>query len=422
MAGFATVAVDTKIGITGTEFHTTRIEVDRSIGPGAGIATIEGFAEDPQSIEIDDYVNVKVGVGTNASRSAPQAQEETVNRIFYGQVKKAEQNEEGKVTIEVYDGRVNLHGKYVKYTNEEPIEAKDVLYDVLQDAGYSPLGRANFSPSVKEVRVPDKSEIPGDVTVGKHAYGSGRRGEPLIRVLSDLATKLGCRLWADSSNTLHIEPYPDHRRYELKYITQLGSGDDSVDQTKTLVQGGSPASDIGPAAAYMYDQSRIQSDSDTDSEEEREFQYSDDNVITQEEANRVAASHQYDRLIAQDLGEVEVVGNPAPRLFDVVEVTQLQSSTYSSSGEVFTPPTLSGSISPEYTPTPQANAFAVTGIKHVVDATDGFLTTLELGPNPAAQAQALGGLSGAIADELVDKIEASERDPGSPLNYISGFE
>lgn len=407
MVDIFTADVRATVDIEGTELSPTHVETSLITGPTAGTAKIEGYSDDPSSLELDQIVKVYMGTNDETGRTVQ-------NKVFDGQVKKVTQNEEGLLTIEAYNELVNLHGKSVRYTNEEPLPAYEVLTDVLSDAGYIPATSYSFASSggdFKAAHIVPPGDIPGDVTVGKQAYGSGLRGEPLTNVLADLATKLGCVMWVDTNNVIRILPYPEHRSYEVKYIIELNGGDNAVNHNKVLVQGSTPSGDIGPAASNIYSQKRTQSDAQSGSGDEKEFRYQDNNIITQEEANRVAASNQFSRQMAKNAGEVTVVGNPEPRLFDVVSIPALrQQESYDTTAD------------DQQTEQFDDTVYGVTGITHVVDSENGYETTLELGPEPGESAASINGVAGALANELTDRIESNRQDPGSPLNFLPGFE
>lgn len=381
MTNVFTNSIRARAEINGVRIRPTSIEVEQTVGTSsAGTATVVGLMKDPSFLKLDQKIEVYVRV------SVPDG-DEVENKIFTGTVKKATQDKEGKITIEAYDVRQFMNNTKVKYSLNKPQSARVVLDDVLSDAGIENYTIAN--------------NVPGGTTVGKNEYGSGRGGTLVSKVVGDLATKLGSRVWVDKDNILNIKPYPNHKEFTARYIKNISAGDESINSNKTLVR--SKGSDGSAAETYIYNRikntstaKRETDSSSSESDEEREFTIDDNNIITQDEADRVAASQQIDQEVARDLGEITIVSDPRPDLFDVVNLPDLRTGDrYQITNETVTDEMMSQFL---------LNGYIISGISHKIDSTEGYTITLDLGPNPISQIESL------LAEQYKDKQDETQLD------------
>lgn len=411
-------AVEARAYIENTSMRVTHAEVKRAANGQIGFAKVKGIVANTDTIKPDKQVRVEIN-GEN---------------MFTGRLESATQDDAGIVTIEAYDMLMQLQDKYVILDPDQPRYIRPVIKDLLTEAGvdvYGSYSRADAGDAylAGEPREtaggvatgeelddivsdnPDR-KFPGGDTLGRREYGSGKQGEMLTLVLQDLVTKLGGIMWVDRHNILRIEPYPMHGKYGVNFIIEKNSGDKKVENERVIVKGGSPVSELGPAAYRMYSQvsnsSRAAVGDSKDDGKTRTIE--DQNIITQKEANKVATSSMFTSAFFTNNGGVKTVGSPRYELFDEVRVPGLSEDS------------AGGTVNPELRDALTSEEFAIQGVTHLVTSKDGYTTKLDLAPNPNSVANGINSLSDAISAELKDRIEESETDKGNPLNFIPGFE
>lgn len=413
--------------IDGTNLSVTDYRVERSAQESAGTATITGIVDDVSEIELRDTVRVYIEYETDDVRYEA--------RLFTGDLEEATQNEENKVEITAYDMLRYLHDYRVKINPEEPRYASDVAADLLRNAGITVSRDPNETVATPNTAyVAPRSAFPKEDNRANRQYGSGKNGEQLTKVLSKIASKLGGYMWVDKNNVFRIEPYPTHKFHRAQYVLKMGAGDQNETRERTVVKGGN-ASDSGFVFDQIYGEQMPTStannpnvisslDSSDESTSSRTRTITDQNVSTQIEADRYAATEQTKTEVSREAGELTITGNPLVRVFDRIYVPNFGETT--SETDRLDPDrfTITGSDT-IFDPEPDAieerslfgqdvaaGTYTITAVRHEINNNNGYRTILSLSPDARASASGVSGASDAIGNLLAQDITESELDVG----------
>lgn len=352
-------------------FQLKSIETTRRVGREIGQAVVKGIPEEPPE-SAEDYpppgADLEVFIATESSTEPWSEDLNSSRRVFYGEIMTAKQSKDGVITYEAAGMADVFLRKKVKLEVETPTYTHAVLKDLLEDefdTVYNNLEDATpYQPYLA-----DPDEFVGNYQ-RPWRFGNAERGLPFIDAIEDLLNSLGGEMWVDRDGVIRFEPYPDHRVWRTPLVTEINSGESTRNKSRVIFEAGGGASELGAGAGYVQSQTSANSAADiqrnSDEEPEApELTLGDDNVSSQEEADQQAFNAAVSEDQKRDLGEVTIIGNAEIDLYDHVIIPEVE---YTGEDGL--------TIDNEY----QSGRYKVNGIIHKVDASNGFLTTIELSP------------------------------------------
>jgi len=389
MTDIYTHRIFARVDVDGVSLAVTEAEIELTRGVTANYAEIVGWTDSPGEIELDAPVTV------------------TINDIdiFSGVLRRATQDEDGKVTLECYDLMVQLHNLEVKYNSSEPQGATTVANKLLTSAGITLAPRPSDFDS-GGAYIAAKSTFPRGDAAANRQYGSAKNGERLSRVLQDLARKLGGYLWTDESGMIRLEPYPTHDVYESpRPIKEIEAGEETTEKNRVIVHGGTPVGDLGKASQYVYQETSISSEITQDDDETiapGTLTVDDLNTSTQQEAENVAVATNLENTQVGEAATVTFVGmtagpNPSAEIqpFDYIQMDDLRLNN----------DVLLRGVS--FYETVFGNRYEVDSVVHTLDASNGYEVEVSLTPASSTALAGMTGPSASAASTFLDKLRDS---------------
>lgn len=354
-------------------FQVKSLEVKRDLTNTIGQATIKGFPQNIDAISLGTDVDVFI-----ATESVSEPWNKSLNssrQVFGGYANSAKQNEEGVVIVEAFEPSQAIFDKTVKLNVDGTQYTDAVLIDIMREA-YGTVTQ-NLDEATKRIPYiagPDNI-TPGSFPVQQRPwqFGSAERGEPLINVLNSLTKSLGAEWWVDRTGTVRVEAYPEYTPWNIPFVTEVESGEETRNAERVIFQANPSSSDLGQAGSYTNQQTSPESQTDVEGQEDEpeapEKTITDRNVTTQEGADNQSFRTAVEEDQRRDFGKVTIIGNANIELYDHVILPEVEFNVINTSG-----------ITRELENKIQQGEYKVDGVQHKVNPQDGFLTTLQLSP------------------------------------------
>lgn len=405
--------VTTWAEIEGTNFRVTKIDVERFTGRQIGRAKVSGIPQDIDALVPGSTVEVFVSNESTASPWVDVADERT-STVFKGKAHKAEQDEEGIVTVTAYDVRDVLHSKEVVLDTEFVKYPHSILFVLLADAFPDGVTQFPERATIDQPYLAPFDAFVGGRTARQWSFGSGDRGDPLMDVVQGLARTLLADVWVDKNGALNITPSPKSNsvKWDIPFITETNAGDDSANASRVVFETSDIASEYGQGASSAYQdfshKSPVPMSPPGDSKPlpTPEKNFFEVNASTQEEADKMAVNEAVKQDQTRNMGTATIIGNGDIELYDQVVVPELEF-------------TITGTVNTEIPNNVQQGIYKVNGVTHTINAQDGFLTTLELTPTLRSSAERIDTGVGA---SIVQQYLAQEDGQRIRSENISGID
>lgn len=379
-------------------FQVTSIETTRRTGREIGQAVLKGIPEEPGDIYPEPGATAEAYIATESSTEPWSDDLNTSRRVFYGEVMSAKQNKEGVITFEVAGMKDVFHRKTVKLEVENPQHTHFVLKNLLEDE-FGTVHNDLNSATPYQPYLADADEFFGNYQ-RPWSFGDAERGKPLIDALEDLLNSLGGIMWVDRDGVIRFEPYLDDRVWSTPLVTEINSGESTRNKSRVIFEASGSASELGQGASYVHSQVSHNSIAEIlggeNEPEAPELTLTDDNISSQEEADQQAFNAAVAEDQKRDLGEVTIIGNADIDLYDHIVIPEVE---YTGDDGL--------AIRNNY----QSGRYKVDGIIHKVDASNGFLTTIELSPpiNESYQRSAVAS-NASFSQQYLSRYKNSGRE------------
>ena len=325
----------------------TNISVKRSTGPEADMGTATTLSDDP----LDSRSTALVYI--NGVRQAT------------GTFHSSDIRGDGAYNIEFYDAMRTLRQSTIT-ASFSSADVREVIRDIIAPAGVVTV-EIDLSPLVL-------TDVDAAVSIGDPRFLITEEftNVPCTRALDKVTREVGWYWYVDHHNTVQVisefdyDMMPDDiprlgrsskqlptgrnfRIHELEYILDSSPGALTPRYEKVVVTGGASEPDRG----HMISKNPVEATATAKSYTTGDpvYQYQDDTLTTQENA-QAAADKILNRLLSQQTGGwVETVGNPYVRPYDIIMMPSDMGGT----------------------------RYMVTNVQHSVDGKDGFTTRFGCG-------------------------------------------
>lgn len=384
--------------IEGTRFRVTQIDVERFTGRQTGTAKVSGIPEDVTAIGPGATVEVKVSA-ESAESPWDDIPDERSSSIFKGVAHKAEQDEEGIVTVTAYDVRDRLLSKNVLVNTEYVKYPHSVLFVLLAEAFPNGVTQFQEDATIDQPYLAPFTEFNGGRTARQWSFGSGDRGDPLMEVVEALVKVMSAHIWVDRNGALNITPTPNpgSTYWRLPFIVETNAGEDSANASRVVFETEDTSSELGQGGTAAYKDFTHKSpvdmiapgkDKAPPAPEKTFFEVT---AADQEEADKMAVDEAVNQDQQRDLGTVTIVGNGDIEILDQVEIPELEF-------------TMTGTFDTTVPNSIQSGKYKVNGVTHKVNAQDGFVTTLELSPTLNSSGKKIdGGVGQSIVQQYLEQ-------------------
>lgn len=376
------------------DLATISMEVERVYGLWPSVAELEvvfpNTLEDAGALEIGS----KPGVTVEAEISVNGV------KIFTGDVRGIEFDDEGVVTLEAFTG-IKLVDHTVRLdTGEDGVPSTALVYDLLIGdpgaplsddevvLGFGGVDKAPLKAGTKstgkelddEFKTRFKRYLDADpITPEQIRYStSSDTDERLVRVLADVSKKQHAYTYWDSAGRLHWSEVPPIASWNpSRFITEIQAGSSDSENTVTIVEAPSISDRLGVWDTHTRSTTTAKVGR-KNAPPGKTRRIHDNNVRSVREAVNQAVDDLASSDLIKESGTLTLVGDPRVSPYDEIIIKNLPPWAKLAEG-----------------------AYTAQKVRHIVDPNDGYLTEIEVGESLE---DLLGGYDSVIAEERAELV------------------